>query len=191
MIESGLSLVSRLGVLTYFVTAALAFAVATGPWRRRLTELSRRNWWLVAGLFLLLAAWRIGEGEIWIQDRLREWSRARGFYGERRDLQMPLTLAGVLAALAAVAWKWRHGLGARSEIAKLAALALTGFSIIRAISLHAIDALLYQPGPVHINYLVDGGLTALCAVLALREIAALRRMRHRRGTSKRQPGPTQ
>jgi hypothetical protein len=42
------------------------------------------------------------------------------------------------------------------------------FTAVRATSLHAVDALLYQSvGPIHVNYLIDLGLTAVVAAFAL------------------------
>ena len=161
---SGLSL---LAVLAYLGTVALALAAAGLASGRRGRAAALR--WVLAGVaFAALAGWRYTNGEALLQDSVRTWTRIKGVYDDRYTFQIPLTLAAILvvAALLWLALRWRGN--GRSGQALCLALIMLIFTAVRATSLHAVDAFLYESiGPVHINYLIDLGLTAGVAVLAL------------------------
>lgn len=158
---------SALAALAYLATAGTALVAAVlapAGGRRR----ARFNWIAVAGVFVLLAVWRLTNGEAVVQDIARTWARNSGVYDDRHSVQVPVTLGAVLM-IAALVWLARRSSGAGfSGKALSVSLIMVVFTAVRATSLHAVDALLYESvGPVHINYLIDLGLTALVAVLAL------------------------
>ncbi len=162
-----ISPLSLVATLAYVLTAMAALTAAFRPDRAR-GRMVTINWTGVAVIFLVLAAWRYTDGEAVLQDQAREWTRNHGVYDDRHTWQVPITLAAVAAiiALGLVAIRWS---GVRqSGRALCAAVVMLAFTAVRAVSLHAVDDVLYQSfGPVHVNYLVDLGLTAIVAVLAL------------------------
>jgi hypothetical protein len=155
----------------YVLTAALALGAASRDRGRRLA------WASIAVAFVGLAIWRFAGGEALLQDLLRTAAAERNLYQERGGLQRPLIAFALLLGAPATVLLWRKyasdSARTRLAVARIAAVVLVGYTIIRAVSLHAVDALIYQSiGPVHINYLIDGGLTLAC--LAASASSALR-----------------
>jgi len=170
---SSLTLYALLCTFAYAATCTVALFVLANPAPRLRTAPARRHWQIVAFTFALLAFWRLGQGEMLVQARMRGWSHSHGLYDSRQDIQVAVTLMMVALAMVTTWVVTRHGLPSPSRMAMLAALGLLLFSVARLISLHALDSLLYRTGPFHLNYLFDLGPTALCAGLAMLE---LRRM---------------
>jgi hypothetical protein len=158
---------SQFASLFYLATAALAL----GAGLRHRTGLVR--WTMTAGGFLILAAWRLDDGEALLQDAVRTWTRNAGTYDDRHAFQAPVTL-GAVVVVALLVWLGLRSRGAgRSGQALCVTLIMLVFTAVRAVSLHAVDAFLYASiGPVHINYVIDLGLTAVVAGLALMAIRA-------------------
>lgn len=158
---------SALAALAYLATSGVALVAAVlAPAAGRKRALF--NWITVAALFVALAVWRLTNGEAVLQDQVRTWARSSGVYDDRHTFQVPVTLAAVLVIAALVWLAWRPAGAGNSGKALGFSLIMVVFTAVRATSLHAVDALLYASiGPVHINYLIDLGLTALVAVLAL------------------------
>ena len=103
---------------------------------------------------------------------MRRSLRADQAYESRRDFQRPMVAAAVVVFACLAMWMVSHvvrAAGSRRRIAlacaSLATLALAGLLILRLISLHQIDRLLY--GPLKLNWLGDIGLsvTALAAAV--------------------------
>jgi len=163
MMDLGLTPASLAGAIAYAGTAALAL------WARSRTTSASRRWSLIAALFLALAVWRLSAGEMRLQGDLRDWMRASGFYEQRHNYQALLTLAIIAGAGLALYRVFFVGGFSRPTLALNAALGLMLFSLLRLISLHQFDSLLFRLGPIHINYLIDLGLTATAAILALLE----------------------
>jgi hypothetical protein len=160
-------LLSPLAACAYLATSAFALIAAfRAPARRR--ELALFNWFAVVVIFVLLAVWRLDNGEALVQDQLRNWTRANGTYDDRHSFQVPITLAAVVAVAGLIWLAGRASGAAHSGKGLCAALIMAVFTAVRATSLHAVDALLYQSvGPIHVNYLIDLGLTAVVAAFAL------------------------
>jgi hypothetical protein len=158
---------SYLAALSYLATAVLALVAGA----RHRAALQR--WILVAVAFVMLAAWRLADGEALLQDRVRTWTRNSGTYDDRHVFQVPVTLGAVLI-LALIVWLgWGTRRAGRPGQALCATAIMLVFTAVRAVSLHAIDAILYHSiGPVHVNYLIDLGLTAVVAGLALTNLPA-------------------
>lgn len=139
--------------------------------------------WLIAGLVFFAAAAlrRFGFEEdlrIWLRGGLR----AERLYQERRDFQSIIaSVAIVLATLAGMggfALMLRSGVLQRkgpSRIAAIAGLACAGMVLLvllRLVSLHMIDMLLYR-GP-RLNWFIDIGTTVITGWMAVTYVPALR-----------------
>jgi len=168
MIESGLTIPSIAGALGYLGTFVMAIMAGLASRRRKDSQMGR--WLLVAAIFLALACWRLSLGEIRLQDDLRAWAQGRGLYENRHTVQALLTLAQLASAGVAIAVIPSRRLG-RSDWALGAGGGLLLFSFVRFVSLHQLDSLLYRTGPVHLNYVIDLGMTACAATFCWREIA--------------------
>ena len=157
-----MSFPALLGILSYCVTA-LACGLA---WRA-----SRRGFWLgLGGVFLALVAWRFAGAEDLLRDGLRTQLATRDLYAGRRAIQGVIAGLVLLAGAGVGAWLWRRRSrpGARQRAqgwAELALAGLGGLILLRLISFSPIDRLLYG-GPVHLNWFLEGGLVAVCAMAA-------------------------
>lgn len=177
-------LLSPVAALAYLGTggAALVAAVrAPRHWRKAAVP----NWIAVLVAFVALAAWRLGNGEERVQDRVRGWTRAVGIYDDRHTFQVPVTLGAVLAIAGLIWLANRSSRAGNSGRALSFAVIMLLFTAVRATSLHAVDAFLYQSiGPVHVNYVIDLGLTALVAALALADWRNVPERRSQRSSSR-------
>lgn len=140
--------------------------------------------WLIAALVFFAAAISRRFG---IEDDLRVWLRgglrAEHLYQERRDFQSVIaSLVIVVAALAGMggfAVMLRSGVLQRkgpSRIAAVAGLACAGMVLLimlRLVSLHLIDVLLFS-GP-RLNWFIDIGTTAVAGWMAVAYVPALQR----------------
>ena len=131
-----------------------------------------RSWLLSAVFFAAMAASRYFELEDVAQAQLRSLISQGGLYGSRWLLQAPfvlLTLAGGALIAGRMFARWRRARRSRTSLSVLAAqVGVAGYALlvlIRVISLHATDWVLYS-GPIHPNWLIDGGLAALVGAAA-------------------------
>lgn len=143
--------------------------------------------WLIAGLVFFAAAAlrRFGFEEdlrIWLRGGLR----AEHLYQERRDFQSIIAsvviVLATLAGMAGFALMLRSGVLQRkgsSRIVAIAGLACAGMVLLvmlRLVSLHLIDVLLFR-GP-RLNWFIDIGTTLVTGWMAIAYVPALRlRMR--------------
>jgi hypothetical protein len=158
--------------IVYLATAAAclrAAMMAQGDFHR----VNRRAAWsAVALLFVALAAIRVSGADSFSGSVIRSVLLREGDYELRRRFQAPLAAAIVLIGfvLASVALYRRQGLEARFGRhlyrALVASAAMLGLVVLRAVSFHATDALLYA-GPVHPNWVLDMGLTTVVAACAI------------------------
>jgi len=139
--------------------------------RRRIAEArSRRRFWLVlALLLLLLGLTRQLDLQLLAANMMRGLLASEGLYGERSGLQLGLIVAigifGVAGLLIALV-SFR-----RAEppvlIALLGGATLTVFTVIRTISLHDVDQFLGSGVGVpylRVNALIELGLLAMIAI---------------------------
>ncbi|MFN0144949.1 MAG: hypothetical protein ACKVT1_00445 [Dehalococcoidia bacterium] len=103
-------------------------------------------WWTFAAGLVLLGLLRELDGGAWITDRLREAARTEGWYRERRpvqrDLILELTVAAAFGLISLVAFS-RGWL--RSVMPAFVVFSgLYWFAAVRLVSLHSVDALLYN-----------------------------------------------
>lgn len=134
-------------VAAYLLAAALcACAAMTGarsPARRR-THVA--PWVLLAGLMVALGLAREVDLGPWVTAVGRHRAVIEGWYDDRRELQF-WSVWAVAAATALTALVLLFALRRRSwpvAPAALAASCIVGFVLIRAISFHDLDALLYR-----------------------------------------------
>ena len=186
----GLTLNSLLGALAYGVVCLAAAALGGFAPGRRLSAIARRNWRIVAAIFALMVIWRLAQGEQRVQDSVRYWTRDHGFYDERQALQIPATIVVILLATAMMMALSRVRHARRSAFGLGASAALALFAAVRAASLHDVDELLYRAiGVVHVNYLIDMGLTGLVGLLALLDWHASRHVHWRKRSGQHPPPP--
>lgn len=156
------------GAVFYLAVALLA---ARAGWRTRPSwPAARRGWYLIALAFALLAVWRLGHGEEVVQAWARGLAMASGQYEARRSVQGPVVVVGMLLGYGWLTWlAFAPASSAALRWARIAALALLGYSGLRALSFHPVDALIYAGlGPFHVNHAIDLGLAAIVASCAVR-----------------------
>lgn len=137
--------------------AACGTAATTGQ-----TRSNRRIWAALAVLFVVLIILRGFGIEEAIRDGLRSLMRSDGSYAERRAVQ-GIAVSVVLAAVAALGFGWLYRatrtVRGRRNVACMVALAagaaMTFLVVLRVVSLHAIDQLLY--GAFKLNWIGDIG----------------------------------
>lgn len=127
-------------------------------------------WLALSALFAALLAWRLVGGDEAFRQIMRSEMLADHSYGSRRRVQGPLVL--ILAALMAgaaytgLAWSARKKWPLADRLALLVGIVLLAFSVIRAISFHAIDKLIYANlGPFNLNRVADA--LAVFAIIIL------------------------
>jgi hypothetical protein len=162
-----ISTFSLAAALAYVVTAVLALACALAATRRP-HRAAIRDWIAVALVFLALAGWRIANGEAQVQTFARNWAQMHGTYDDRHEWQAPITIGVMLvvAVLGIAAVRWAGSRASGRALCLAGAMVL--LAVLRVVSLHAVDEILYRAlGPFHLNYVLDLGLTGLVAALAL------------------------
>lgn len=169
MIVSGPSILGWIAAALYaLVVLACLWAAATARAKQQ-PAAHLRSWVVLALFFAVLIYLRVNNlEEVW-RDELRESLRQTDEYGDRRGIQVPLTVGIIVAtALGALAWTYfqvRVAGSRRSQTliaAQLAAGAMVILIGLRMVSFHALDQLLY--GPLKLNWIIDLGVAA--AVIA-------------------------
>ena len=148
------------GVVVFGCLLALAAALA-----RRQIRWHVAAWTALALLFAVLAVMRIFAIEEWLREELRLLLRFEGAYDERRAVQGPV-FAILFVSAAAIGGYWTYhvsrSIRGRRNIAAMIAIAsgctLVFLMMLRIVSLHSVDALLY--GPLKLNWIIDLGTSA-------------------------------
>ena len=158
--------------IPYALVAGLAVHAAmrarANLWPRRAVW----GWLAVAVIFIGLIAFRLTNGEDLTRQALRDLLMERHYYESRRALQRPLAALLVLATSVAIfaAWRWwPRGEGRPATLLRvgiLAAAAYVPLNLLRIVSLHDVDRLLYAR-PVPPNWIVDFALTLIAGGCAL------------------------
>ncbi|NLR69404.1 hypothetical protein HGI47_00760 [Novosphingobium sp. ERN07] len=168
-------LLSLVAAAFYIVTAILAVPAARSVQAARGTPHWHRTVWIVAVvLFVCCAASRLFGVEEGLRQLLRGELRDERLYAERREYQAMVAsgiiIAGSIASMIGAAKVISSGVlrsSGLSRIALMAGLACAAMVIlivVRVVSLHALDVLLYR-GP-RLNWIVDIGATAMTGALA-------------------------
>jgi hypothetical protein len=147
------------------VVASCLLAMAAAVARRQI-RWHVVGWSALALLFTVLAAMRVFAIEELLREELRLLLRAEGAYDNRRDLQGPVFAALFLtAAMIGGFWTFHisRTIRGRRNIAALVAIAsgctLLFLLMLRIVSLHSVDQLLY--GPLKLNWIIDLGASAI------------------------------
>lgn len=129
---------------------------------RRNTQYDQR-WPLLALMFAGLTLEKAFAIDGQIQDTLRWIAQKNKLYDIRRVGQsLALILVIVLATLTLRKVSRRPPLQSSINSIHVLALLLLIYDVIRAVSLHQVDAILFASiGPLHLNHVIEGGLTSL------------------------------
>lgn len=159
--------VLSLSAAAIYVVVAMACLIAAGTAKRSGQPARHwRTWAAIALVFAALAASRILAIEEHLRELLRAALRADAIYAERRAIQRPLAAVALVAvALVAGYMFWRESRRAkgRRNLAMLLAvgsgMVMALLIMLRIISLHQVDGLLY--GPLKLNWVIDLGASLL------------------------------
>lgn len=175
-------MITTIAVAVYLAAAALAaracIAARNGRHRRRVPGWHSGVWLAVAVVFVLVAISR----QFGIEESLRIWLRsglrAEGVYESRQGFQSVLAsvviVAAALAATGGFALMLRSrvlqhaGLSRIVAVAGLAVAAMIVLIVLRLVSLHMLDVLLFR-GP-RLNWMIDIGSTVVAGAAALRYV---------------------
>lgn len=167
-----MSIAAIIATTAYFMVAAICLRAALLPIRRRDGTSPKGVWYMASIAFLMMAIFRILEIEDRLRDLLRVQLRNNGLYDMRRDFQVWLAIGLLVTAIAvaALAWKTRptNMRDYRSVAIWIVRWSLAGFGtliLLRINSFTIADRILFG-GPIHINWLLDGGLTLAVAAAA-------------------------
>ncbi len=167
-----MSALTVISCLVYLVVAAVfalaAVRTSTGPGNAA----TQYVWRFGVAFFVFMSCVRILGIEELARRTLRGALRKSEIYEERIGMQGPVVAAIILlipAAIMTVWWLRSNGSFRQlSPMAFWAAIAIAGFVplfAVRLASLHSLDALLYS-GSLHLNWVVDSGLTFLAGACA-------------------------
>jgi hypothetical protein len=163
---AGPSMLSLVAAGLYAVIIVACCVAAVTALRLRQLPQHWRVWAMIALVFVVLAAFRLFGIEEILREALRDLLRADASYAGRRALQRPLAaaaLCGIGLVAAFMLWRdYRRVKGRRNtalKVAKVCAMAMVLLMMLRVISLHQIDSLLY--GPLKLNWVIDIGASAL------------------------------
>lgn len=158
------------------VTAYLALAAVAAWWgwrERRHPAREARSWWprywfSSAVLAATMAAGRIGSLDDLFGDLGREQARSAGWYDDRRSLQvLAVLLVAAVWFVGVVVSIWRVPPRRRRYLPHAIALStVVGFALVRMVSLHQIDAVLYRRDIAGVRIVAVVELTLLAATAA-------------------------
>lgn len=172
MMAEGPSVLSLMTAGLYVVVVLCCALAARAASAHRQLPTHGRTWVLAALLFAVLALLRVfALEELW-RNSLRAALYLEGAYDERRSFQKPI-VAAIVAIASGLAFWWVYRFarivkGRRNmavTVAQSFAFAMVVLLVLRLISLHAIDALLY--GALKINWLVDIGSSLIVGASAV------------------------
>ena len=157
-----------------FACVVMLFAWRQAPRHRRAP--GRRLWLFQALLFAALAVEKALHLDERVDNAMRVFANMNDSYGARRELQVAILVLAVIGLVLIVrGWQNRRRLPAAMRRIRWLGLMLLGLDAIRAVSLHQIDEILFASvGRLHVNHLLEGGLTAL---ILLNTVSCLRAWR--------------
>lgn len=172
----------------YIVTAVLALRAARSAQSAQAVPGWHRMVWLIGCvLFVACAVSRLFGIEEALRQLLRGELRDEHLYAERREYQAAIAsgiiIAAGIASVVGAAKLFRSGVlrsSGLSRIALMAGLACAGMAlliVVRVVSLHMLDVLLYR-GP-RLNWIIDIGATVMTGALAWLYAAQAGRQRRR------------
>lgn len=174
-----LSILSVAAAAVYAVVAVTC-VIGTGTAVTNRQPIWHRNAWVALALLFIVLLCMRGLGiEEWARGILREGLRSDGAYAERRGVQ-GMVVAAVLASVGAAGGWWFYRasqrLRGRRNVAVMVALAsgaaMIFLVLLRLISLHAVDSLLY--GPLKLNWVGDIGSCLIVVFAAIYYVKLVR-----------------
>lgn len=137
------------GVAGYLAVAIVAFTCGMLERRRGDTcaDLRPSTWFVIAGLFVLMALGRAGHIGQAIAEAGRRGARSGGWYPRRRTFQevLVVTVATLAVLLAATLPAWTHERRRHYLPMVVVTFAVMAFGAVRIVSLHQLDAELHRP----------------------------------------------
>jgi hypothetical protein len=144
----------------------------------RFRQLVRAFWLGLAAMLVVLAFSRMFDLGPWLTDTGRDIAEAQGWYDERRRLQsravQGIVLLGAGGVFLGVLWFFRAAYR-EHPIAFIATVYIVCFVLVRAISWHPVDSLLYNHPieGVRINALLE--LAGIALMMVAASVPLLRR----------------
>jgi hypothetical protein len=155
----------------YFFVTLVCLAAAVASVRRQQPVSHGTRWCVTASFFLILAVMRISGFEDHLREALRGWLQSSGMYAGRNAMQQPLTVLTLVVAPLAAVWMLFSGPALRRQPLILAlrwagmgVLVMICLIVLRLISLHQVDALLY--GALKLNWGADLGACLMVVAAA-------------------------
>jgi hypothetical protein len=104
----------------------------------------KRVWWFIVILLLALAITRQFDLQAALTESGRMFARSEGWYFERRPIQFEfiIGLALICVAVTSIFWNWAKRIPQPARIALAAITLVTGYVLIRTVSLHRVDGLI-------------------------------------------------
>lgn len=163
-----------------FAAAGSCAILSIGPRKTASKAPFGKVWLFAAVAFAGFGVLGLSGLETALQDALRNQLLLDGDYAVRREFQTPATVVALLAIAASfglVFWRLhsepQQQRFAPHRVAILAVMAIAGVSVLRLISLHAVDALLY--GPLKLNWAVELGAPVFAIAASLKGLQRRRR----------------
>ncbi|ANY19430.1 hypothetical protein A6F68_00904 [Tsuneonella dongtanensis] len=165
-------MLSALAVIFYWATATACVVAARKAIATHRPRRMSAAWMTLAALFVALGLARAFEVEAAVTQWLRLAARTDGAYETRSAWQAPLAVVvAIIASLTALGLlSQRRRMRGRAERlmwwASMAGAGMVWLSMLRIVSFHAIDRLLYAK-PIHLNWIIDLGLTGIVLASAV------------------------
>ncbi len=167
-----LTWLSMIAAAVYALVALACLLAAFSVGKAGVHSRHRRNWLLIAAFFAFLFFLRGLLIEDMAESLIRSALQSGGLYSSRRGLQALTAIVMIAAVLTGFSvWlfkRLRQARGRRGKavlVAQCASIGMVLLVLVRLVSFHPIDALLY--GPLKLNWIADLGLALIVTTSAL------------------------
>jgi phosphoglycerol transferase MdoB-like AlkP superfamily enzyme len=187
-------LLTFLAVGLYAWTSLEAARNAMMGRRRGFPAANWGSWLAISILFAVLVLSRVLKIEDHITQYFRTLAREDGYYSRRREVQGPFTIAVMVLTFVAVYYfqrrMRRQNLPSPEKLRFVAiagSLIMIVYVTLRALSLHQFDETIYKGGLIHVNQVIDAGLTVMVgyAAMAYRHVLRIYEEKARRNRNMR------
>ena len=171
---------SLLAAAFYAIVALVCFLASRAQPGYRAEHRARILWIAVGMVFIVLAGMRVLSLEDFLRDYFRDAIAEHGLREVRRDVQVIILASIALLSFAGAAWSlvrlrmiWPDWQARLRFIASLAIGILAILILVRIVSLHFTDWLLFSGiiGPIRLNWIIDLGASLtvlLCAAMSIK-----------------------